>query len=52
MMNKVLLVLAIAGYTMAAGPFSSVGADLADANIGFCLAFQDNQNDKTTSCYT
>ncbi len=29
----------------------AVGQALGDMNKGFCLAFQDNQNDNTTTCF-
>jgi len=29
----------------------AVGQALGDMNKGFCLAFQDNQNDDTTTCF-
>ncbi len=51
MMNKVILTLALVGYAMA-GPLSKLGQPSADLNKGFCLAFQDNQADTTTACYT
>ena len=51
MMNKVVLTLALVGYAVA-GPLSRFGQGFADLNKGFCLAFQDDQTDETTACYT
>jgi hypothetical protein len=51
MMNKVILTLAIVGYAMA-GPLSIFGQPFSELNKGFCLAFQDDQADDTTACYT
>jgi len=51
MMNKVLVTFALVGYAVA-GPLSIFGQGFADLNKGFCLAFQDDQADLTTACYT
>lgn len=50
MMNKLILSLVLVGYAVA-GPLSIFGQGVADLNKGFCLAFQDNQEDLTTACY-
>jgi len=49
-MNKLLVALAFVGCAMA-GLLSSIGNGAGKFNLGFCLAFQDNQNDTTTACY-
>lgn len=49
-MNKFFVALAFVGYAMA-GPLSSLGDGAGKFNLGFCLAFQDNQADTTTACY-
>jgi hypothetical protein len=51
MMNNLIVSLVLVGYAMA-GPFSPFGQGVADLNKGFCLAFQDNQEDTTSASYT
>ena len=52
-MIKVFLALAgLIHMVSAASEISSqIGTALGFANQGFCLAFQDNQDDMTTTCY-
>lgn len=53
-MNKILI-LAIVGVTAIAAQSSSsllaVGTFLGELDRGFCLAFQDDTTDTTTTCY-
>lgn len=56
MMKTVLAALAIVGsvyaQTAAQSNFAAaVGKALGDANLGSCLAFQDDQTDTSTTCY-
>jgi hypothetical protein len=56
MMKTVLAALAIVGtvyaQTAAQSSFAAaVGKALGEANLGSCLAFQDDQTDTTTTCY-
>lgn len=55
-MMKTVLALTIVGavYAQTASQSSfaaAVGTALGDANLGSCLAFQDDQTDTTTTCY-
>ncbi len=56
MMIKAVVALTFVGAAVAqtaaqASLAVAVGQALGDMNKGFCLAFQDNQNDETTTCF-
>ncbi len=56
MMKTVLAALAIVGTVYAQNAAQSsfaaaVGKGLGEANLGSCLAFQDDQTDTTTTCF-
>ena len=49
---KIACALTFVGAAYGATSFATqVGETFGDLNRGFCLAFQDNQNDKETTCY-
>ena len=49
---KIALALTFVGIAYGQTNFAAqVGESLGMMNTGFCLAFQDNQNDETTTCY-
>lgn len=55
-MKTVLAALAIVGSVYAQNAAQSsfaaaVGKALGEANLGSCLAFQDDQTDTSTTCY-
>ncbi len=52
-MMKIALALTLVGVAYGqTSVAASLGSSLGMMNTGFCLAFQDNQNDETTTCYT
>ena len=56
MMMKTILALTVVGaaYAQSAAQSSlaaSIGAGIGNANLGACLAFQDDQTDTSTTCY-
>ena len=51
-MMKIACALTLVGAAYGATSLAaSFGNGIGQMNTGFCLAFQDNQNDLTTTCY-
>ena len=53
MMKITIMALAVMGaaYAQQSNFAAIVGEAIGKINLGGCLAFQDNQNDTTTTCF-
>lgn len=51
MFKSILVLAGVVATASAQSVVQQIGVHAGEFNLGFCLAFQDNPDDTTTSCY-